>query len=132
MLVGFVRRLFPCNLCGQVHHLPVLWLSVCNNMNNFPFLNQRMISHQLPKCCPVLRSLFPSVQHFWTVLDHQMIRAASATSGPVRTAARLQGSVLSRRLEYILAVLHTVGTESIQTPLNFSLFVILQPFAKII
>ncbi len=28
--------------------------------------------------------------------------------------------------------LHTVGTESIQTPLNFSLFVILQPFAKII
>ncbi len=27
---------------------------------------------------------------------------------------------------------HTVGTESIQTPLNFSLFVILQPFAKII
>uniref|UniRef100_A0A672R9K6 Arrestin-like N-terminal domain-containing protein n=1 Tax=Sinocyclocheilus grahami TaxID=75366 RepID=A0A672R9K6_SINGR len=25
-----------------------------------------------------------------------------------------------------------VGTESIQTPLNFSLFVILQPFAKII
>ncbi len=28
--------------------------------------------------------------------------------------------------------LYTVGTESIQTPLNFSLFVILQPFAKII
>uniref|UniRef100_A0A672RLS2 Guanine nucleotide exchange factor DBS-like n=1 Tax=Sinocyclocheilus grahami TaxID=75366 RepID=A0A672RLS2_SINGR len=28
--------------------------------------------------------------------------------------------------------IHTVGTESIQTPLNFSLFVILQPFAKII
>jgi len=28
--------------------------------------------------------------------------------------------------------LDTVGTESIQTPLNFSLFVILQPFAKII
>ncbi len=27
---------------------------------------------------------------------------------------------------------YTVGTESIQTPLNFSLFVILQPFAKII
>ncbi len=27
---------------------------------------------------------------------------------------------------------HTVGTESIQTPLHFSLFVILQPFAKII
>ncbi len=26
----------------------------------------------------------------------------------------------------------TVGTESIQTPLNFSLFIILQPFAKII
>ncbi len=25
----------------------------------------------------------------------------------------------------------TVGTESIQTPLNFSLFVVLQPFAKI-
>ncbi len=29
-------------------------------------------------------------------------------------------------------LLYTVGTESIQTPLNFSLFVILQPFAKII
>ncbi len=29
-------------------------------------------------------------------------------------------------------VWNTVGTESIQTPLNFSLFVILQPFAKII
>ncbi len=28
--------------------------------------------------------------------------------------------------------IYTVGTESIQTPLNFSLFVILQPFAKII
>ncbi len=27
---------------------------------------------------------------------------------------------------------YTVGTESIQTPLNVSLFVILQPFAKII
>ncbi len=27
---------------------------------------------------------------------------------------------------------YTVGTESIQTPLNFALFVILQPFAKII
>ncbi len=27
---------------------------------------------------------------------------------------------------------YTVGTESIQTPLNFSLFAILQPFAKII
>ncbi len=26
--------------------------------------------------------------------------------------------------------IYTVGTESIQTPLNFSLFVILQPFAK--
>ncbi len=29
-------------------------------------------------------------------------------------------------------VIYTVGAESIQTPLNFSLFVILQPFAKII
>ncbi len=28
--------------------------------------------------------------------------------------------------------LYTVGMESIQTPLHFSLFVILQPFAKII
>ena len=28
-------------------------------------------------------------------------------------------------------VWYTVGTESIQTPLNFSLFVSLQPFAKI-
>ncbi len=28
--------------------------------------------------------------------------------------------------------IYTVGTESIQTPLNVSLFVILQPFAKII
>ncbi len=33
---------------------------------------------------------------------------------------------------YIYIYIHTVGTESIQTPLNFSLFVILQPFAKII
>ncbi len=39
---------------------------------------------------------------------------------------------------YILSYLslslsiYTVGTESIQTPLNVSLFVILQPFAKII
>ncbi len=31
-----------------------------------------------------------------------------------------------------LSYIYTVGTESIQTPLNFSLFVILQPFAKII
>ncbi len=33
---------------------------------------------------------------------------------------------------YIYIYIYTVGTESIQTPLNFSLFVILQPFAKII
>ncbi len=33
---------------------------------------------------------------------------------------------------YIYLFIYTVGTESIQTPLNFSLFVILQPFAKII
>ncbi len=31
-----------------------------------------------------------------------------------------------------LNMVYTVGTESIQTPLNFSLFVVLQPFAKII
>ncbi len=35
-------------------------------------------------------------------------------------------------LMQILIYIYTVGTESIQTPLNFSLFVILQPFAKII
>ncbi len=34
--------------------------------------------------------------------------------------------------KYIYIYIYTVGTESIQTPLNFSLFVILQPFAKII
>ncbi len=33
---------------------------------------------------------------------------------------------------YVYACVYTVGTESIQTPFNFSLFVILQPFAKII
>ncbi len=33
---------------------------------------------------------------------------------------------------YIYIYIYTVGTESIQTHLNFSLFVILQPFAKII
>ncbi len=33
---------------------------------------------------------------------------------------------------YLYIYIHTVRTESIQTPLNFSLFVILQPFAKII
>ncbi len=33
---------------------------------------------------------------------------------------------------YIYIYTHTVGTESIQAPLNFSLFVILQLFAKII
>ncbi len=35
-------------------------------------------------------------------------------------------------IKIIQMKLYTVGTESIQTPLNFSLFVILQPFAKII
>ncbi len=33
---------------------------------------------------------------------------------------------------YMCVYVCTVGTESIQTPLHFSLFVILQPFAKII
>ncbi len=33
---------------------------------------------------------------------------------------------------YMYMYVYTVGTESIQTPLNFSLFVILQPFSKII
>ncbi len=38
-----------------------------------------------------------------------------------------------KHILYILYyIICTVGTESIQTPLNFSLFVILQPFAKII
>ncbi len=31
---------------------------------------------------------------------------------------------------YMCVCIYTVGMESIQTPLNFSLFVILQPFAK--
>ncbi len=35
-------------------------------------------------------------------------------------------------LTSVYIYIDTVGTESIQTPLNFSLFVILQPFAKII
>ncbi len=35
-------------------------------------------------------------------------------------------------LRYFVFLQYTVGTESIQTPLHFSLFVILQPFAKII
>ncbi len=34
--------------------------------------------------------------------------------------------------QFLQQNVHTVGTESIQTPLNVSLFVILQPFAKII
>ncbi len=33
---------------------------------------------------------------------------------------------------HIYIYIYTVGTESIQTPLNLSLFVVLQPFAKII
>ncbi len=33
---------------------------------------------------------------------------------------------------YVYVYIYIVGTESIQTPLHFSLFVILQPFAKII
>ncbi len=37
-----------------------------------------------------------------------------------------------RCLMYLKIYIYTVGTESIQTPLNFLLFVILQPFAKII
>ncbi len=45
-------------------------------------------------------------------------------------------ALLSVTLCYLVLVsvyvLYTVGTENIQTPLNFSLFVILQPFAKII
>ncbi len=35
-------------------------------------------------------------------------------------------------MERAISTVYTVGMESIQTPLNFSLFVILQPFAKII
>ncbi len=35
-------------------------------------------------------------------------------------------------LIYAEHCIYTVGTESIQTPLHFSLFVMLQPFAKII
>ncbi len=37
-----------------------------------------------------------------------------------------------RHILHVQKYVYTVGTESIQTPLNFSLFVILQPFAKII
>ncbi len=33
---------------------------------------------------------------------------------------------------FTVSTWYTVGTESIQNPLHFSLFVILQPFAKII
>ncbi len=35
-------------------------------------------------------------------------------------------------IQLLICHIYTVGTESIQTPLHFSLFVILQPFAKII
>ncbi len=35
-------------------------------------------------------------------------------------------------IQHVYMYACTVGTESIQTPLNVSLFVILQPFAKII
>ncbi len=38
----------------------------------------------------------------------------------------------SENLKKMCQTAPTVGTVSIQTPLNFSLFVILQPFAKII
>ncbi len=39
--------------------------------------------------------------------------------------------IIWRGVYVALNPIYTVGTESIQTPLNFSLFVILQPFAKI-
>ncbi len=41
-------------------------------------------------------------------------------------------NVIELNIFYIYIYIYTVGTESIQTPLNVSLFVILQPFAKII
>ncbi len=41
-------------------------------------------------------------------------------------------SLLIKNIYIYTYSIYTVGTENIQTPLNFSLFVILQPFAKII
>ncbi len=43
-----------------------------------------------------------------------------------------EGPYMGTSIIYIYIYIYTVGTESIQTPLHFSLFVILQPFAKII
>ncbi len=53
----------------------------------------------------------------------------------LKTAERLSLQLKSRNQYFqpsLSSEMHTVGMESIQTPLNFSLFVILQLFAKII
>ncbi len=49
-----------------------------------------------------------------------------------RSVVKFTSDINAPELNFYLINIYTVGTESIQTPLNFSLIVILQPFAKII
>ncbi len=67
-------------------------------------------------------------------LESALARASTTESKAVSVECPILTPVwlLSRRLFCVRIYIYTVGTESIQTPLNFSLFVILQPFAKII
>ncbi len=50
----------------------------------------------------------------------------------IHVVRNFAGWIVNSLTFHFLIYIYTVGTESIQTPLNFSLFVILQPFAKII
>ena len=50
---------------------------------------------------------------------------------PIPVHPALVQTELMLKITMLKIFLYTVGTESIQTPLNFSLFVSLQPFAKI-
>ncbi len=79
------------------------------------------------------KNIIPTVEHG---CGSVMVWGCFASSGPGRLAI-IDGTMNSALYQKILKenvrpAQYTVGTESIQTPLNFSLFVILQPFAKII
>ncbi len=80
-----------------------------------------------------LQQLCDAIMSIWTKLYEECFKHL-VESMPRRIKAVLKvqpGTSKVYLIKWPVSV-YTVGTESIQTPLNFSLFVILQPFAKII
>ncbi len=60
------------------------------------------------------------------------IHVFTLSGGHLKAVWKLSPEEEPFKCDFFYFYIYTVGTESIQTPLNLSVFVILQPFYKII